>query len=171
MHKIKLKTLVSIVICSTTIFAWVATASRIESAQVETSKIAISDRSKRALAKELMTKIGMDRKYDLYVGGNADLSLPVGSNPRFRQWMQKLIASEAGWKKIEDRYLSRFEANFSESELRQLLQLVQQPAMQKLVQTEIRAYVDTAETRQKLLAKLWDEYNSGKFTPPTDINR
>jgi Uncharacterized protein conserved in bacteria (DUF2059) len=171
MPNIKLVTLCSLLICSTAIGTWVANA-KIESAPVVASKkIAIENSSKRALAKELMTKIGIDRKYDLYVGGNADLSLPVGAKPKFRQWMQKLIASEAGWKKIEDRYLARFEANFSETELRELLQLAKQPVMQKLIRTEIQAYVDTAETRQKLLSQLWDEYNSGKFTPPADVNR
>ncbi|AFY96000.1 DUF2059 domain-containing protein [Chamaesiphon minutus] len=170
MLKIRIGAL-SLLICSTAMISWVANA-RIESTQVVApKKVALDNSSKRALVKELMTKIGIDRKYDLYVGGNADLSLPVGAKPKFRQWMQKLIASEAGWKKIEDRYLARFEANFSENELRELLQLAKQPAMQKLVRTEIQAYIDTAETRQKFLSQLWDEYNSGKFTPPAEITR
>lgn len=63
---------------------------------ISTKKIAIENCSKRALAKELITKIGIDRKYDLYVGGSADMAFLVGVQPKLKQWMQRLIASEAG---------------------------------------------------------------------------
>jgi hypothetical protein len=66
MPNIKLVSLFSLLICSTAMVALVTNA-RIESVQVVTSKKnALENSFKRALAKELMTKIGIDRKYNLY---------------------------------------------------------------------------------------------------------
>jgi citrate lyase synthetase len=170
MLKNKIGTLFSIVICSTAIGGWAAN-DRIVFADAVRSRSEIASQSKRELAKELVTKIGIDLKYDLYIGNNSDLTLPAAYDRKFKQWLQKSIASKAGWKTIESQYISRLEADLSESELRELLQVSQHPAMQKLLQTEVRAYSDTAETRHKLLSKFWDDYNSWKITPPPDVRR
>jgi hypothetical protein len=124
--------------------------------------------SKHELAKEVLTSTGVAEKYNLYLGNSLDISLP-STKPKFRQWMQEVLVREAGWVKIEDKYIARLEASFSESELKELLNLSKRPLVRKLLQNEIQAYVDVSEERQKLLFKVWDDYNSGIINPPSEL--
>jgi hypothetical protein len=95
--------------------------------------------------------------------------LPTSSKPKFRQWIQGVLAREAGWEKIENKYIARLESHFSESELRELLKLSKNPFMKKLLQDEIQAYSNVSEERQKLLFKVWDDYKSGFIKPPPEL--
>ncbi|GET42563.1 No_hits_found [Microseira wollei NIES-4236] len=86
-------------------------------------------------------------------------------------WMQALLEQQAGWKYVESKYVAQLEANFSETELRELLNLAKQPSMKKLLQFEIEAYLNTVGERRELLFKVWDDYNSGVFNPPPEVLR
>jgi hypothetical protein len=83
--------------------------------------------------------------------------------------MQSVLVREAGWAKIEDKYIARLETSFSESELKELLNLSERPLVKKLLQDEIQAYTDVSEERRKLLFKVWDDYNSGIINPPSEL--
>jgi hypothetical protein len=124
--------------------------------------------SKRELAREVLTSTGIAEKYNLYLGNSIDMSLP-SAKPKFRKWMQEVLVREAGWTKIESKYIARLEKNFSESELKELLKLSKQPLAKKLLKDEIQAYTDVSEERQKLLFKVWDNYNSGIISPPAEL--
>ncbi|MFB2978630.1 hypothetical protein [Microseira sp. BLCC-F43] len=84
-------------------------------------------------------------------------------------WMQSLLEREAGWKYVEAKYISQLEANFSETELKELLDLAKHPLMKKLLQSEIQAYTNTTGERRELLFKVWDGYNRGAFPLPPDV--
>jgi hypothetical protein len=124
--------------------------------------------SKHELAKEVLTSTGIAEKYNLYLGNSLDISLS-STKPKFRQWMQSVLLREAGWAKIEDKYIARLETSFSESELKELLNLSERPLVKKLLQDEIQAYTDVSEERRKLLFKVWDDYNSGIINPPSEL--
>jgi hypothetical protein len=132
------------------------------------SEILSKTQSKHELAKEVLTSAGIAEKYNLYLGNSLDMSLP-STKPKFRQWMQGVLTREAGWTKIEDKYIARLEASFSESELKELLNLSKRPLAKKLLQNEIQAYADVSEERQKLLFKVWDNYNLGIINPPAEL--
>jgi len=83
--------------------------------------------------------------------------------------MQEGVERGAGWATIEDKYIARIEASFSESELKELLKLSKQPPIQKLLQNEIQLYTDVSEQRRKLMFRFWDDYNSGKILPPAEL--
>jgi hypothetical protein len=65
--------------------------------------------------------------------------------------------------------LPRLEADFSETELQELLNLSKQPLMKKLLKAEVQAYSEVGKERRKLLFQIWDDYNSGKIEAPKDI--
>ncbi|UBF27905.1 DUF2059 domain-containing protein [Kovacikia minuta CCNUW1] len=126
--------------------------------------------SRRELAREVLRETGISQKYNLYLGNSVDLGLPFSTrNSKYREWLQAVLAREAGWAKIEDKYIARLEADFSESELKELLNLSRQPLMKRLLQNEMQAYVDSSEERRKLLSQVWDDYNSGKINPPPEV--
>jgi hypothetical protein len=127
--------------------------------------------SKQALARAVLAEAGMANQYDLYLGNSLDLAVPseTAKNAKFMAWMQNLLVQEAGWNYVESQYIGQLEANFSEQELKDLLNFAKQPLLQKLLQAEMQAYTDTAEERRKLLSKLWDDYNSGRFNPPPEV--
>jgi len=127
--------------------------------------------SKRELARKVLSEIGIPEKYNLYFGSSIELAFPNGgeSNSKLRDWLQAVLVREAGWAKIENTYIARLEANFSEAELKELLQLSRQPLMKKLLQNELQAYADASPERRRLLSKFWDDYNSGNINPPSNL--
>lgn len=85
--------------------------------------------------------------------------------------MQGLFSQKAGWKYAEKGYMTRLEADFSASELQELLNLSKKPVMKKLLRAEMKAYLDGSQERRKLLNKLWDDWNSGAINAPAEILR
>ena len=77
-----------------------------------------------------------------------------------------MLAREAGWKYVETDYIARLEADFSETELKELLNLPQQPLMQKLLRSQFQAYSNTSSARYQRLNQVWEDYNSGRIAPP-----
>jgi hypothetical protein len=91
------------------------------------------------------------------------------THPENERTVRELFAREAGWKYVRDEYEARLAADFSASELQELLKLSRQPVMKRLLQSEIRAYTDTNDKRHRLGFQVWDNYNRGKFKPPAGI--
>ncbi len=79
-----------------------------------------------------------------------------------------MFVREIGWKHFKDAYVARLEADFSEDELKELLALSKRPVMKKLLQSEVKAYMDTSKQRFKMGFELWDNYNNGTINLPPD---
>ncbi len=122
------------------------------------------------LTKALLSEIGIDRTYDLYLSNSIDMVIASRSSPdpEFRNWLLGLISQEAGWNSVEAQYAAQLEADFSETELQELFKLAQTPLFKKLIQSEIQAYTNTTGDRQKRFFEFWDSYNNGEFPPPPD---
>jgi Uncharacterized protein conserved in bacteria (DUF2059) len=124
--------------------------------------------AKQQLAREVLLELGIAQRYDLYFDHSMGLVLAPGTNPEFKTWLREMLAQEAGWKYVEDEYVARLEADFSEAELEELLTLSEQPLMKKLLQSEIQAYADTDRERYDLLNAAWINYNEGRINPPPE---
>jgi hypothetical protein len=145
-----------------------------EAAKEVRAETATTSQSKRALARQVIGKIGISNKYNLYLDNALDIAIADGGsgrNSKFRVWLLQVLTREAGWAKIEDKYIARLEADFSESELKELLNLAKHPLMKKLLQAEMQSYADSSLERRKLMFKVWDDYQSGKINPPSEVLR
>ncbi|MBW4619638.1 MAG: DUF2059 domain-containing protein [Cyanosarcina radialis HA8281-LM2] len=130
----------------------------------------VTSQSKKELAREVLLEIGIAKRYNLYLSNSIDLGLAdTSSHAKLREWLHEIMVREAGWAKIEEQYVARLEADFSESELQELLKLAKQPVMKKLLQNEIQSYSDSSKARQKLLFQVWDDYSSGRINPPKEV--
>jgi hypothetical protein len=133
------------------------------------ASITVDTKSKKQLAKDLLVELGIGKQYDLYFWNSVDIAYGTGNRTKVSEWLQKTLAQVAGWKYVESEYVARLEANFSEIELQELLELAKRPLMKKLLQTEIQGYEETGEKRARLLFKAWDDYNSGKINMPPNL--
>lgn len=171
MFKVKLYILSLLLIFSIFVTACIANSQQQPSQKV-TSEIESTAKYKKELARQVLSEIGIAKRYDLYLSNSIDLTIPASTNNgKLREWLQGVLAKEAGWKHIEAQYITSLEVNFSEAELKELLNFSKEPLMKKLLQTEIQAYVDASKQRRKLFEQVWNDYNSGKITPPQDILR
>ena len=126
--------------------------------------------SKQELARAVLSEIGIAQHYDLYLGSIVDIVAPPTTNkPKFHEWLQGVLAREAGWSHAESSYPARLESTFSEAELKELLTLAKRPVMKKLLQAEVQAYADAAPKRRKRLDKVWNDYNSGRIQMPPEV--
>lgn len=156
-----------LVVCLTLFTVNIANSQRLPSGETQ-SITSTRETSKYKLASELLPKIGIAKRYDMHfdhllgtlIGKGDDLKLYV----RFR----KMFVQEIGWQHFKDAYIERLEADFSENELKELLNLSKQPVMKKLLQSEVKAYIDTSKQRFKMGFELWENYNSGKINLPSD---
>lgn len=131
--------------------------------------ITVTAKSKKQLARELLVELGIGKQYDLYFWNSVDLAYGTGTRTKVSEWMQKTLAQVAGWRYVESQYVARLEANFSEMELKELMELAKRPLMKKLLRTEIQAYEETGTKRARLLFQAWDDYNSGKINMPPNL--
>ena len=131
--------------------------------------ITVTAKSKKQLARELLVELGIGKQYDLYFWNSVDLAYGTGTRTKVSEWMQKTLAQVAGWRYVESQYVARLEANFSEMELKELMELAKRPLMKKLLRTEIQAYEETGIKRARLLFQAWDDYNSGKINMPPNL--
>jgi hypothetical protein len=173
MFKIKLKFskligLLLVLFCFTFFSVNVANSQRIPLVEVQ-SKTSAAETSKHKLATEVLLEIGIAKRFDthfdhlmgtLISGNGSDLKLLA----RFR----KMFVREIGWEHFKDAYAARLEADFSEDELKELLNLSKQPVMKKLLQSEVTAYMDTSKQRFKMGFELWNDYSNGKVSLPPD---
>lgn len=178
MNKIKLridkflvKLLAGLIFGISCIFLSIGTASTSEIPSTPNPLIAsprINITSKQQLAKEALGALGIAQKYDLYFDHAIGLIITT-DNSKFIAWLQEMLAREAGWRHVEEAYIARLEADFSEEELQELLTLFQRSTIKKLLQSEIQAYLETSPTRYRLLNNVWNSYNEGRLNPPPDI--
>ncbi len=124
---------------------------------------------KGKLASEVLSTLGIDRRYDLYFDHALGLLLNPSVDAKFQKWMGETLAREAGWNKTQAKYIDKLEADFSEAELKDLLKLSQQPVMKKLLRAEIQVYADTSKQRRQLLERVWYDYNEGRISPPANV--
>ena len=126
-------------------------------------------KSKKQLAQEVSIELGIGEKYDLHLKSVVDMAIGANSKPQFRTWLHSTLTKFTGWKYVESEYGARLEANFSETELKELLELAKLPLMKKLLRAEIQAYADTSDKRLKLFQKFWEDYNSGLINEPKNL--
>jgi hypothetical protein len=134
-------------------------------------EVVMTTASKRDLAIAVLAETGISKRYDLYLGNSIDVVVysETARQDKFMAWMQALFVREAGWNTVEAKYVAQLEENFSEAELKELLNLAKQPLIKKLVKSEIEAYSASSKERRRLMSTLWDKYNSGVFTPPPEV--
>lgn len=167
MVKIKSQVLTLLLVFFFFLIGCVTNAQQAPSVEVS-PKMTTTIQSKQELARAVLSEAKIAEQYDVYLGNVTDMAFApeMAKDTKFSAWMQALLVREAGWKYIEAKYVAKLEASFSETELRKLLDLAKQPLMKKLLQTEIEAYSDAGEERRRLLSRLLDNYNSGRFAPP-----
>lgn len=123
--------------------------------------------SKEQLASEVLSAIGIAQRYDMHFDHVIGMLLGqdnLGLSAKFK----KMFIREIGWKHFADAYVERLVADFSEDELKELLKLAKQPLMQKILQSEVKAYADTSKQRFGMGVVLWDRYNQGQIDLPAD---
>lgn len=126
--------------------------------------------SKEKLVREVLIELEIAQQYDLYLNSSIDMAIPASKGTdRWREWLQGVVKEEAGWEYIEDQYISQLKSDFSADELAELVNLAKHPLMKKLLQTNMKAYMNAAPKRRKLLGKVWSDYNSGKISPPPGV--
>ncbi len=72
------------------------------------SEIVTTVKSNQELAREILLDIGIAERYDFYLGNSVDITIPASTkNSEFRAWLQGVLVREAGWKHIEDKYITQ----------------------------------------------------------------
>jgi Uncharacterized protein conserved in bacteria (DUF2059) len=156
-----------LVVCFTFFIVDVANPQRLPLGDVQ-SKTSTRDTSKYKLASELLLQIGIAKRYDMHFDHLMGTLIGKGDDFKLYTRFRKMFVREIGWKHFKDTYAARLETDFSEDELKELLNLSKQPVMKKLLQSEIRAYMDTSKQRFKMGFELWDKYNNGEISLPPD---
>jgi Uncharacterized protein conserved in bacteria (DUF2059) len=123
---------------------------------------------KSELASELLLKIGIAKRYDMYFDHLMGSLIGNGDDFKLYARFREMFVREIGWQHFKDAYAARLEADFSEDELKELLALSKQPLMKKLLQSEVNAYMDTSEQRFRMGFEVWDNYNMGTISLPPD---
>lgn len=154
-----------LVFCFTFFTVDIANSQRLPFSEVQ-SKISDRETSKYKLASELLPEIGIAQRYDLHFDHLLGTLIGQGDDFKLYARFRKMFAREIGWKHFKDAYAARLKADFSEEELKALLNLSKQPVVKKLLQSEFKAYMDTSKERFKMGFELWDKYNNGKINLP-----
>lgn len=154
-----------LVFCLTFIMVDVANSQRLPIGEVQ-SQTSAKETTKYKLASNLLPEIGIAQRYDLHFDHLLGSLIGKGDDSKLYARFRKMFTREIGWKHFKDAYAARLAADFSEQELKDLLNLSKQPVVKKLLQSEIKAYMDTSKQRLKMGFQLWDNYNSGKINLP-----
>ncbi len=162
-----------LVFCFTlfTVFTAYTTAYTVANSQrlpldVDQSKISVGETFQHELASEVLTEIGIAERYDLHFDHLIGVLIGKGDDFELYARFRKMFVREIGWKYFKDAYVARLEADFSEDELKELLNLSKKPVIKKLLQSEIKAYMDTSNQRFKMGFELWKNYNNGTVSLP-----
>lgn len=171
MFKVKLKLPkflgVLLIVCFTFFTAYAANSQTPSLAQYK-STISTRETSKYKLASDVLAEMGIAERYDLHFDHLMGTLIGNGKDSKLYARFRKMFVEEIGWRHFKDAYIARLEADFSENELKELLNLSKQPALKKLLRSEVKAYADTSAQRFKLGFELWDNYNSGKINLPPE---
>ena len=171
MFKVKLQfskfLVLLLIVCFTFCTVYVANSQRLPLDENQ-SKVFARETSKYKLANEVLQEIGIAKRYDMHFDHLMGTLIGNGDNFKVYARFRKMFTREIGWKQFKDAYAARLEADFSEDELKELLNLSNQTVMKKLLQSEVKAYMDTSKQRFKMGFELWDNYNNGKISLPPD---
>ncbi len=132
------------------------------------SKISASETSNHKLANEVLLEMGISQRYDTHFDHLMGTLIGKGDDFKIYTRFRKMFVREIGWSHFKDDYAARLEADFSEDELKELLNLSKQPVMKKFLLSEGKAYMDTSKQRFKMGFELWENYNNGKVRLPSD---
>jgi hypothetical protein len=132
------------------------------------SKTSAREPSKYKLANDVLLDIGIAKRYDMHFDHLMGTLIGKGDDFNLYTRFRKMFVREIGWTHFKDAYVERLEADFSEDELKELLNLSKQPVIKKLLQSEVEAYMDTSKQRFKIGFELWENYNNGKISLPPD---
>lgn len=156
-----------LVVCFTFFTVNVVNSQQLPSGEAQ-SITSTRETSKYKLASELLLEIGIAKRYDMHFDHLLGAFYGKGDDFKLYERFRKMFVREIGWQHYKDTYIARLEADFSEDELKELLNLSKQPVMKKLLQSEVKAYMDTSKQRFKRGFEMWDDYNSGKIDLPSD---
>ena len=156
-----------LVVCFTFFTVYVANSQQLPLDE-DQSKTSARDDSKYKLASEVLPEIGIAKRYDMHFDHMIGPLIVKGDDFKLYARFRKMFVQEIGWKHFKDAYAARLEADFSEDELKELLNLSNLPVMKKLLQSEVKAYMDTSKQRFKMGFELWNNYNDGKINLPLD---
>lgn len=155
------------VVCFTIFTVNIANSQQLPSSETR-SITSTRETSKFKLASELLPEIGIAKRYDMHFDHLLGTLIGKGDDLKLYERFRKMFVREIGWQHFKDAYIARLEADFSEDELKELLNLSKQPVMKKLLQSEVKAYMDTSKQRFKKGSELWVNYNDGKIDLPSD---
>ena len=156
-----------LVACFTFFTVWVANSQQLPLAEFQ-SKTSVRETAKYKLANEVLLEIGIAKRYDMHFDHVIGSLIGKGDDFKLYTRFRKMFIREIGWTHFQDAYAARLDADFSEDELKELLNLSKQPLIKKLLQSEVKAYMDTSKQRFKMGFELWDNYNNGKISLPPD---
>ncbi|OCQ97322.1 DUF2059 domain-containing protein [Nostoc sp. MBR 210] len=156
-----------LIVCFTFFTVYVANSQQLPLVEYQ-SKTPPKATSKYKLATEVLQEIGTAQRYDLHFDHLIGTLIGKGDDFKLYTRFRKMFVREIGWRYFKDAYAARLEADFSEDELKKLLNLSKQPVMKKLLQSEVKAYMDTSKQRFKMGFELWENYNNGKISLPPD---
>ncbi|ALF53519.1 hypothetical protein ACX27_12805 [Nostoc piscinale CENA21] len=156
-----------LIVCFTFFTVYVANSQQLPLVEYQ-SKTPPKATSKYKLATEVLLEIGIAQRYDMYFDHLIGTLIGKGDDFKLYARFRKMFAREIGWRHFKDAYAARLEADFSEDELKKLLNLSKQPVMKKLLQSEVKAYMDTSKQRFKMGFELWENYNNGKISLPPE---
>ncbi|MBW4521034.1 MAG: DUF2059 domain-containing protein [Scytolyngbya sp. HA4215-MV1] len=131
-------------------------------------KTSAPETAKYKLASDLLPEIGIAARYDMHFDHLMGMLVGNGDDFQLYARFRKMFVREIGWKHFKDAYAARLEVDFSEDELKELLNLSKRPVMKKLLQSEFKAYSDTSKQRFKMGFDLWEKYQEGKIDLPSD---
>lgn len=154
-----------LVVCITFFTTYIANSQQLplDENQVRTSA---RETYKSELANELLLEIGIAKRYDMHFDHLMGALIGNGNDFELYARFRGMFVREIGWEHFKDAYVARLEADFSEDELEELLNLSRQPVMKKLLQSEVNAYMDTSEQRFRMGFELWENYNLERINLP-----
>ncbi|BAZ31104.1 hypothetical protein NIES4074_35750 [Cylindrospermum sp. NIES-4074] len=156
-----------LIVCFTFFTVYVANSQQLPLVEYQ-SKTFARETSKYKLAAEVLLETGIGKIYDTHFDHLMSLLIGKGDDYKVYTRFRKMFVREIGWRHFKDAYAAKLEADFSEDELKELLNLSKQPVMKKLLKSEVQAYMDTSKQRFKMGFELWDNYNNGKINLPPD---
>ncbi|HEY9828648.1 MAG TPA: DUF2059 domain-containing protein [Stenomitos sp.] len=123
---------------------------------------------KNKLADDVLLESGIAQRYDMHFDHLIGTLIGKGDDLKLYQRFRKMFTREIGWTHFKEAYAAKLASDFSEDELKELLSLSKQPLMQRLLKSEVNAYLDTSKKRYKMGYELWNNYNNEKISLPLE---
>jgi hypothetical protein len=125
-----------------------------------------ADTEKGPLVESLIEKLDLPRRYDESIASKAAQASGPQSDPKTSKWMHDLWIRELGWQKAKDSFIRHYAERFTESELRELLRLLDNPLVKRLLLSEADVLEATSQERAERFSKFWFRFNNLEFVPP-----